>query len=165
MNVRTVANFAICLQKDASEEYVLQQVEHANENPIILVRGNELLNWYLIMLEVLPTCWHNILDFFVNIPGDSLFGEESEYEVRFLDKVAIRASDAVQAHLIWFLSFHAFDFCYTKEVQCTLEFIQRYSSCSCRIFALKLQVLSLIWFAFFQILLRAPGRGRQEGNC
>jgi hypothetical protein len=54
-----------------------------------------------------------------------LYDEGIQCEVRVLDSIAIRAADVLEAYLIWFMAFHAFDFCYTKEVQSTCEFIQR----------------------------------------
>lgn len=80
----------------ASEEEIKEAISVANENPIILIQG------------------------------ESIFDERASFSVHILNRIKIDANNFLEAAVIWFLSFYVFDFCYTSQVQHTLEFFQRF---------------------------------------
>ncbi|XP_034232898.1 uncharacterized protein LOC117640488 [Thrips palmi] len=79
----------------ASEEECKSAVEVGHGNPIILLQG------------------------------DGIFDSSAVCSVFLFDTVQIKANNFSEAVQIWFMAFYVFNFCYTKELQHTLEFIQR----------------------------------------
>ncbi|XP_034238297.1 uncharacterized protein LOC117643481 [Thrips palmi] len=60
------------------------------------------------------------------VEGRSLFDESVNVFLIINNKIVIKCVDYASAVLALFVSFYVFGFCYTKEIQCVLEFIQRF---------------------------------------